>query len=206
MRAAALTARSAQDILGGPVVERDVGEAIRRVLQGDPSAYELIVARYQERLYWVAFQFLKNHDDAQDLTQDAFLRIYRKLGTFDPSRRFYTWAYRIVTNLAIDRLRSRARMKSSPLSEEIEDEGDGPPKQLLGEELRAEVRDVLEELPPRYRALLLMRDAEGFSGKEIAETSGVSHATIRWRIHRARQLFRDAWERRVANRRRGGRR
>lgn len=199
-REEALPVRPAADTLRGGLSTTSDSDLIARTLAGDTEAYGALVARYQDRIYWVAFQLLGHHEDAREVAQDAFLRAYRKLDTFDRSRRFYTWIYRIATNRAIDRMRLRSRAKPAPLSEEIEDRGPAPDDRLLGDELRGEVREVLDELPPRYRALLILRDVEGLSGKAISEATGVAHATVRWRIHRARKLFRDAWERRDARR------
>jgi len=190
---------------GGPAAklavsmpEIDDATLIRQVLAGDVDAYEGVVRRYQDRLYWMAYKLLGNHDDACDVAQEAFIRAYRRLDRFDLGRRFYTWIYRIAFNLSVDRLRERSRAGRSPLLSEFVDAGDAPDAGLLGEELRREVRETLSELPAHYRALLLLRDVEGQTGKAISVASGVGHATVRWRIHRARKLFRAAWERRIA--------
>lgn len=199
-RGQALSAGTGPDTLRGGVSASPESDLIERTLAGETEAYGHLVARYQDRLYWVVYQLLGHHEDAREVAQDAFLRAYRKLATFDRTRRFYTWIHRIATNRAIDRMRVRGRAKSTALPEELEDRGPGPDDRLLGDELRGEVREVLEELPPRYRALLVLRDVEGLSGKAISEATGVAHATVRWRIHRARKLFRSAWERRGARR------
>jgi RNA polymerase sigma-70 factor (ECF subfamily) len=182
------------------MTDPDDDELIGRVLDGDADAYEGIVRRYQTRLYWVALKLTGNHEDARDATQDALIRAFTKIRSFDRKRRFYTWTYRILTNLAIDRLRSRSNAKLASVPEELLDGGEPPESRLMGEELRDDVRDTLAALPPRYAELLVLRDVEGLSGKSISEASGIGHATVRWRIHRARKLFRKAWERRTADR------
>ncbi len=173
---------------------------IGRVLKGNLEAYGEIVSRYQDRLYWVAYRLLGNREDARDVTQEAFLRAYRRLSTFDRERRFYTWIYRILTNLAIDHLRRRRRDRPAPLAEDVAAEGFDPDAHLLSEELREQVWSTLDRLPGHYRAILVLRDVEGLSGKEISERTGAGHATTRWRIHRARVLFREAWERVIGRR------
>jgi len=178
--------------------EIDDATLIRRVLAGDVDAYEGVVRRYQDRLYWSAYKLLGNHDDASDVAQEAFIRAFGRIDRFDLKRPFYTWIYRIGFNLAVDRMRQRSRAGRAPLSLDLVDGGDAPDANLLGEEIRKEVRETLEELPARYRALLILRDVEGRSGKAISVETGVGHATVRWRIHRARKLFREAWERRIA--------
>jgi RNA polymerase sigma-70 factor (ECF subfamily) len=204
MASCPLTARRTGVSLPSIVNEPDIDEIVLRVLSGETEAYGELVRRFQDRLYWAAFKLLGNHEDARDATQDGLVRAFDRLRTFDRGRRFYTWADRIVTNLAIDRLRSRSRQSSSELSDEIAGRDDPPEAMLMGDELRAEVRMTLEALPPRYRALLIQRDVEGVSGKAIAEASGIAHATVRWRIHRARRLFRAAWEKRASRERGGG--
>jgi RNA polymerase sigma-70 factor (ECF subfamily) len=182
------------------MAEFEDSDLVRQVLAGDIDAYEGLVSRYQTRLFWASYKLLGNHEDAGDVTQEAFVKVYERLDRFDISRRFYTWIYRIAMNLSIDRLRQRSRAGRSPLTDEIVDKGDAPDAGLLGDELQREVRETLDDLPPRYRALLLLRDVEGMSGKAISDSTGVGHATVRWRIHRARKLFRKAWEKKFANR------
>ena len=200
MRPGPLLAPESTATLALRMTDPDDDELIGRVLAGDADAYEGIVRRYQTRLYWVALKLLGNHEDARDVTQDALIRAYSKIRSFDRKRRFYTWTYRILTNLAIDRLRSRSNANLARVPEELPDGGDPPESRLMGDELREDVRDILAALPPRYAELLVLRDVEGLSGKAISEASGVGHATVRWRIHRARKLFRKAWERRIAER------
>jgi RNA polymerase sigma-70 factor (ECF subfamily) len=117
----------------------------------------------------IARHFVPDEETGRDVAQEAFLRLYRNLHRYDPERRFYTWFYRIVVHLAIDWA------------------------SLLRRDLKEQVEGVLSVLPEKYQLLLVLRDVEGFTAKEIAEISGSNHATVRWRLHRARQIFRDSW-------------
>ncbi len=192
-----LTARPGAATLPGVVEDTDDSELVGRVLGGDVDAYGTLVARYQQRLFFVALKLVGNREDARDVTQEAFLRAYRHLGRFDRKMRFYTWIYRILVNQGIDLMRKRGRAATGPLLGEVASGGDAPDSRALSDELRQQVRETLDRLPPRYRALLVLRDVEGLSGKEISERTGVGHATVRWRIHRARKLFREQWENRA---------
>ncbi len=178
------------------VDEVDDSELVERVLAGDVDAYGDLVARYQQRLFWVALKLLGNREDAMDVTQDAFLRAYRRLRGFDRKRRFYTWIYRILVNQGIDVMRKRGRRGALPLFGDVVGAGDAPDSRALSDELRGRVWETLDRLPPRYRTLLILRDVEGLTGKEISDRTGVGHGTVRWRIHQARKLFRTEWEKR----------
>jgi RNA polymerase sigma-70 factor (ECF subfamily) len=169
-------------------------ELIRRALEEDPEAFGGIVRRYQQRLYWAAWRITGRHEDARDVAQEAFVRAWEKLVRFDRGRRFYTWIYRIMANLAIDRLRERRRTVPLVAAQEREGGEPTPEERAAGEELRLEVQRALSRLPAKYRQLLVLRDVEGLTAKEISIASGVSHGTVRWRLFRARRLFREAWE------------
>ncbi len=177
-------------------------EVIRRCLAGEKDLFRHLMERYEKRAFWVAFNLLGNTEEARDVLQDAFVRAYRSLDRFDYGRKFYTWFFRIVTNLAIDRLRRRGVAKSVPLGEEMEESipsGESPSLPLEREETRRKVRELLDTLPPKFKAVMVLRDIEGLSCKEIAPVLGTTYATVRWRLHKARQLFREKWERMERN-------
>jgi len=170
-------------------------EWIERARYADEAAFASLVAKYQERAIAIARHFVQNDDSARDVAQEAFLRTYRNLHRYDPKRRFYTWFYRIVVHLAIDGTRRHGRIRElfRQRAQEPAPLPEAPSARLEREELRGQVDGVLAGLPEKYRLLLLLRDGEGFTSKEIAEISGSNHATVRWRLHRARGMFREAW-------------
>ena len=176
------------------------GDLIRACQKGDEDAFAQLVARYQDKAFWVAYNLVGNAEDARDIGQEAFVRVFRALDRFDFNMSFYTWLYRIVTNLAIDRLRKTRKHPPVALNE-IEDmlrdtHGDNHPSfRMEREELKSSVRSVLQTLPDKYRTVLVLRDIEGLSCKEISSVTGTSHATVRWRLHTARKLFKEKWER-----------
>ncbi len=181
-------------------VPRSDGDIIRACQQGDEDAFTELVSRYQDKAFWVAYNMLNDAEEARDVAQDGFVRIFRALDRFDFNMSFYTWLYRIVTNLSIDRLRKFRKHRPVGLGDfkEIipDTASDGQPhSRLEREELKLSVRSVLRTLPDKYKAILVLRDIEGLSCKEISSITGASHATVRWRLHTARKLFKEKWER-----------
>ena len=169
---------------------------IERARYGDEAAFALLVEKYQERAIAVARNFVLNDDTARDVAQEAFLRVYRNLHRYDPKHRFYTWFYRIIVHRAIDGTRRRRRVREllRARASEPRPAPEDPSAGLERSDLRERVERVLATLPEKYRVLLVLRDVEGFTSKEISEISGSNHATVRWRLHRARGIFREAWE------------
>ena len=169
---------------------------IERARYGDEAAFGSLVQKYQDRAIAIARNFVLNEETARDVAQEGFLRVYRNLDRYDPTHRFYTWFYRILVHLAIDRTRRRKRVQELLRQRALEPMGtpEDPSAPLESHDLRRQVSEVLAGLPDKYRVLLVLRDLEGFTSKEISEISGSNHATVRWRLHRARQIFREAWE------------
>jgi RNA polymerase sigma-70 factor (ECF subfamily) len=172
-------------------------ELVREALAGGQDHFAALVARYQKRAFWVAYHVVGRVEDARDVTQDAFVRLFRSLASYDFARSFYT--YRIVMNLAIDHLRKIRSRRAGSLEDVLgglPDEREAPgslPLEL--DEQHGQVWRVLEKLDAKFRAVLVLRDIHGLSCREIAPMLRITHATARWRLHRGRQVFRDAWER-----------
>jgi RNA polymerase sigma-70 factor (ECF subfamily) len=172
-------------------VELEERELIRRSQKGDEEAFRELVERYEKRAYWVACNMVHSHEEARDITQEAFLRVYRSIDRFKLKMNFYTWLYQIVMNLSIDRLRRQAIFRPASLDSigERQDTQEAPDANIERTELRETVRRVLDKLAPKYKAVITLRDIEGLSCREIAEIVGCTHATVRWRLHRARLIF-----------------
>jgi RNA polymerase sigma-70 factor (ECF subfamily) len=174
-------------------------ELVRRSLAGQQDPFAALVARYQKRAFWIAFHVIGRTEDARVVTQEAFVRLHRSLASYDFSRSFYTWFYRIVMNLAIDCLRKLRSTRAGNLDELLSGlpdlraaAGDVP---LQRQEQHGQVWAILDRLDAKFRSVLVLRDIHGLSCREIAPILRVTHATARWRLHRGRQLFRDHWER-----------
>jgi RNA polymerase sigma-70 factor (ECF subfamily) len=144
---------------------------------------------------------VRDPEQARDLAQDTFIKVYEHLDRFDTSRRFGPWLFRVGVNLAVDWLRRRKpTVRLSQMAREDENAIeviDPDPRPRI--ELEQEVQHVLQEIPLNYRTVLALRDLEGFSCSEVAAIEGRREATIRWRLSRAREMFRKIWERRQAN-------
>ncbi len=169
---------------------------LKRCQEGDQDAFQSIVQRYQRRTYWIANHMINSYEKAQDISQEAFLRVYRNIHRFDLKKNFYTWLYQIVTNLCIDHLRKQKRNPLGALDESIgiPDSKRGPLGIVEASDLGGKVRRVLDTLPPKYSSVLVLRDIQGFDCKEISEILGATNATVRWRLHRARKMFKAGWE------------
>ncbi len=185
---------------------------IRAAQAGDEAAFERLVREYQGRAWRIARNMVPSDEDARDLVQEAFLRVFRNLERFDFQYTFATWLHRIVTNLAIDLLRRRRPALSTRSADDEEPDLDlvdpaaeAPSAGLEREETALEVHAVLDSLAPHFQAVLRLRELEGLPCNEIAEIVGATHVTVRWRLHRGRKLFQEEWERRrrLAERGRG---
>jgi RNA polymerase sigma-70 factor (ECF subfamily) len=180
-----------------PAPDISDAELVRRILDGGEEAFAQLVARYHRRAFWIAYHVLGRPEDARDVVQESFVRVYKSLHRFDFGRNFYTWFYRIVTNLAIDALRKVRSARSVALGDlrEPEDGGERPSAPAEREETRGRVWTVLDRLDAKFKAVLVLRDIHGMSCREIAPVLNVTHATVRWRLHRGRQIFREQWDR-----------
>lgn len=187
----------------GATRERDHA-LVRRAQEGEEAAFAELVGLYEKRAWRVARNMVPGDEDARDLVQEAFLRVFRNLDRFDFKHAFSTWLYRIVSNLSIDHLRRRRRTQSTSSVDEDEagmdlvDEGAPAPSAALeSSETQDEVRACLENLAPHFQSVLVLRELEGLPCTEIADIVGATHVTVRWRLHRGRKLFQEEWERRA---------
>jgi RNA polymerase sigma-70 factor (ECF subfamily) len=172
---------------------------LRRAQAGDPDAFGEIVNLHWKRAFWTAYDVLYDHDRAQDVAQEAFVKVHRALRSYDLGRDFASWLYRIVLNLAIDHKRRMERDRIVP-TEKVEDLVDARRAVAEDDERAAtieRVETVLAGLPDEYRIPLTMKDIDGLSVEEVARILDLSYSTVRWRLHKARSLFRERWARLV---------
>lgn len=169
------------------------------------SAFRKLVERHQRRAFAIAVGLVRDENDAREIVQEAFLRVYRGLATFEGGSSFFTWLYRIVTNLSIDLMRKpgrRAAELDETRSVEGESEGDlalvsridgaDPIDVVRRKEMAARIQTALDALPSYHRAVILMREIDGLSYEEMAEAMGVSKGTIMSRLFHARQKMQKA--------------
>lgn len=179
-------------------------ELIDEVLAGSGTAFAALMDRYEGRVFRLLGRFTRDHGEVEDLAQEVFVKVFRKLHTFQRDSGLFTWIYRIAVNTANDHL-SRTGRRRLRLVEDDEAldasaherrKGDGATGPLLEEEVRRATREVLDELPDKYRTILVLREYEDLAYTEMADVLGISIGTVESRLFRARQRFKDALGRR----------
>jgi RNA polymerase sigma-70 factor (ECF subfamily) len=184
-----------------------VGEPVEEAVGPEPApepaqlsqwelpSWEEIVRAHSARVYRLAYRLTGNQHDAEDLTQEVFVRVFRSLSSYTPGT-FEGWLHRITTNLFLDGARRRQRIRFEGLAEDVAQRLPGTeltPAQAWDERhLDGDIQEALRALPPDYRAAVVLCDIEGFSYEEIAATMGVKLGTVRSRIHRGRAQLRAA--------------
>jgi RNA polymerase sigma-70 factor (ECF subfamily) len=172
-----------------------------------PPTWDEVVRDHSARVYRLAYRLTGNPHDAADLTQDVFVRVFRSLSSYTPGT-FEGWLHRITTNLFLDGVRRKQRIRFDTLGDDAGERLPAPeatPDQVYDDtHLDADVQRALDQLPPDFRAAVVLCDIEGLSYEEIAATLGIKLGTVRSRIHRGRALLRAALEHRAPGRRPAG--
>ena len=199
-----LPARPGQEagvsVTGTPAVQadQDQGDALPGTTEAveawQPPTWDEVVTRHSARVYRLAYRLTGNQHDAEDLTQEVFVRVFRSLSSYTPGT-FEGWLHRITTNLFLDTVRRKARIRFEALPDDAErlESRDRGPAQVYDEtHFDADVQAALDALPPDFRAAVVLCDLEGLSYEEIASTLGIKIGTVRSRIHRGRSALRAA--------------
>mgnify|MGYP001822034991 FL=1 len=182
-------------------------ELVQRVQAGDQTAFRELYDKYHRRAFAVAVGVVKNQDDALDAVQEAFVKVHKNIDKFQGTSSFYTWLYRIVMNASIDHVRKKSRRKSLDFDEYALHEqsavaGDGalvpnitdanPGKAALRRELGSAIQGALAELPEHHRAVIVLREIEGMSYEQMADTLEVPKGTVMSRLFHARKKMQAA--------------
>jgi len=174
-------------------------ELVERCRAGDLEAFERLVEKYRQRVWRLAFQILRDREEAQDVAQEAFVRVFQSLPAFRGQSAFYTWMFRIVVNLAMDRQRQRGvrarALGGEAVPEEewqrtLPDPAAGPDARATRAEERELVRRALDSLPPNHRTIIMLSDIEGLTYREIAEVLKIPLGTVMSRLFNARKRLR----------------
>lgn len=187
----------------------------RRAGAGDPAAIEQLMAEYAGPVYRLAFGITRNHADAEEVTQDVFVSIVQKGSTFEGRSALSTWIYRVTSNAALNKRRGKWRDMEVSLEDQLprfDDDGhrsgdraylladwsQDPQRAALAGEIRRVLDQALDNLPPRYRAVLVLRDVEELSSEQVAQVLGESVGSVKSRLHRARMALREQLTRQFA--------
>ena len=172
-------------------------EAIERAKQGDAEAFEALYNLHKRRVYSLCLRMTANTAEAEDLTQEAFLQLFRKIGTFRGESAFSTWLHRMSVNVVLMRLRKKG-LNLVPIEDPIETEEETPKKELgaadaslAGSIDRLNLDRAIQALPPGYRTIFVLHDVEGYEHNEIADLVGCSIGNSKSQLHKARMKLRE---------------
>ncbi len=178
-------------------------DLVARAAAGDGTSFDQLVERYHRPIANFIFRMVGNYENALDLSQEVFIKVYGSLGRYNPEFKFSTWIYKIASNTAIDHLRKQS-VATAPLylvsgdDEEFElpipAKGPSPERALERTERSAQIEEAISKLPPRYRELIVLRHVSELSYDEIAEVTGLPLGTVKNRIFRAREAMRGQLE------------
>ncbi|OEH92611.1 RNA polymerase sigma factor SigW [Bacillus solimangrovi] len=181
-------------------MESIVKKRIEQVKKGDQDAFAEIVELYKDKVYQLCYRMLGNAHEAEDIAQEAFIRAYVNINSYDTNRKFSTWLFRIATNLSIDRIRKKkpdyfldqeiAGSEGLTLYSQIADKGPLPEEDVESLELQEWIQNEISALPPKYRAAIVLKYIEELSLKEISQVLDLPINTVKTRIHRGREALR----------------
>jgi RNA polymerase sigma-70 factor (ECF subfamily) len=177
-----------------PLANSGDEELVALAQQGDRRAFEELVDRHKQKAYHIAFGFARDREDAKDLSQEAFLKAFTYLKNFDGRSSFYTWFYRIVVNVCLDYKRRAKRAPADEFDETVESRIEpshdpakpmSPDQHVLAGQISRKVDAVLQKLPPKQKTAFILKNHQGLSIKEIAETMETAEGTVKVHLHRA---------------------
>lgn len=184
--------RACRQLFSLPFVCMDKPEdrtLMERTLQGDRQAFETLLIRYEKPVYNAAYRMLHNPDDARDVTQTVFLKVYEHLDQYDPSRRFFSWVYRITLNESINWLKKSSR--EATLEQDTADHRSGPRQQAGETQISEGIQAALMMIKSEYRAVVVLKHVLGCSYAEISEILDIQVKTVKSRLYTARQLLQE---------------
>ncbi len=169
--------------------EPDDTTLMEQCIKGNRQAFETLLVRYEKPVYNAAYRMLHSRDDARDVTQTVFLKVYEHLDSYDPKYRFFSWIYRIALNESVNVLNKSNRLE--PLHTEPESQTRGPEQQASSDEMREGVQIALMAIKSEYRSVIVLKHYLGCSYSEISEILEVPEKTVKSRLYSARQLLKE---------------
>jgi RNA polymerase sigma-70 factor, ECF subfamily len=177
-----------------------INKRIKQVLKGDQNAYAEIVELYKDKVFQICFRMLGNRHEAEDISQEAFIRAYVNIQTFNQKRKFSTWLFRIATNLCIDRIRKKkpdyyldAEVKGTEgltMYSQVAANTPLPEEEVEDMELQATIQHEISKLPEKYRSVIVLKYIEELPLLEISEILDLPLGTVKTRVHRGREALR----------------
>jgi RNA polymerase sigma-70 factor (ECF subfamily) len=167
----------------------DDTDLVHRAMKGERAAYEALLIRYEKPVYNAAFRMLNSAEDARDVTQTVFLKVYENLGQFDPRFRFFSWIYRIAVNESINFLKMRNRTEE--LTREPETKTSGPDEATDNEQRRQRIQSALMLIKAEYRSVIVLKHFLEFNYVEIGAILDIPEKTVKSRLYSGRQLLKD---------------
>lgn len=184
---------------------RTDAELVLEIKKGDESAFQEVMSRYTQKVYNLAIRLTRNQEDAEEILQDVFVTVYKKINSFEGKSAFSSWLYRVTANTAFMKLRKRKQSDSisfEEVSPTIRDNWVGKSPEdsdtdymSIRHELREIIQRAVERLPEEYRNIFVLRDIDGLSNEEVAETLALSVPAVKSRLHRARLILRKKLQR-----------
>ena len=168
----------------------DDTKLIERCIKGDRQAFEALLIQYEKPVFNAAYRMLNNREDASDVTQTVFLKVYENFDSFDPSRRFFSWVYRITLNESINWLSKQKRLE--PLQHETAADSKSPEQEVDSAQLSTAVQAALMTIKADYRSVVILKHFLGCSYMEISDVLEIPEKTVRSRLYSARQLLKNA--------------
>jgi len=166
---------------------------VRRCREGDDGGFEALVRRYQGPIYHVALRMVRDAEEARDLAQTVFLKVYEHLDGYDPAQRFYSWMYRIAIHETLNHLRRQGRLQ--PIDGETVSQRPDPERLAVDADVSRTVQEALMTLPAQERAVVVLRHFAELSYQEIAQAVGIPEKTVKSRLFSGRQRLRERLER-----------
>ncbi|HHW32327.1 MAG TPA: sigma-70 family RNA polymerase sigma factor [Clostridiaceae bacterium] len=179
-----------------------------RAKNGDVVAFEELIEKHQKKVFNLALRMLGNHEDAYDIAQEVFIKVYKAIKNFKEESSFSTWIYRIATNTCLDELRRRKnknivyidediKSEDSDMKRQLEDSGPTPDLITEKKEIKRIIYNAIEKLPDQHKSALILRDIQGFSYEEIARILECPEGTVKSRINRGRKTLKEMLEKKL---------
>ncbi len=171
-------------------MQENLSHIIHQIQLGDKVAFRLLVEQYQQQVYAMAFRILCDEDEARDAVQECLIRVWKNIGSYNPEKNFKNWIFRILTNIAIDRLRSIKRLKHVAIDQVGDLEGFNQDRKMDNEEVARWIRLLADDLPEKQRLVFILRDVQGMESQEVEYLLNINETQVKSNLYHARKAIR----------------